>query len=194
MNTEQIPGRSGGLHIPTPWLALILLDLCLVGIAWAQHSVVSGQITEPSAEQTATDQAETESLVSLDAAEGADARAIRFEAIDIFVDPLTAPLSAWQLELQGRSADIQIVGIEGGEPEAFREPPFYDPKAMQQNRVILAAFSTDEGLPTGKTRVARVHVQIRGNRSVTFEGRLTLAATEDGTRIPAVIRIQPARA
>src|SRR5262245_59605150 len=74
----------------------------------------------------------------------------RFRAVDIYVDSGSAPLAAYQLEFSVTNQVAKIVGIEGGDHEAFREPPFYDPKAIQQERVILAAFSTQasEQLPS----------------------------------------------
>src|SRR6267142_3694254 len=67
----------------------------------------------------------------------------RFRAVDIFIDPKGAPLAAWQIEFAATNGVAKIVGIEGGEAEPFRNPPFYDPKAMQGERVIIAAFSTE---------------------------------------------------
>ena len=88
------------------------------------------------------------------------APAVRFEYIDVYIDSGDAPLAAYQFELTDSAASIKIVGIEGGEHEAFAAPPYYDPKALKNNRVIIAAFSTAADLPTGKTRVATIHVQV----------------------------------
>lgn len=87
---------------------------------------------------------------------------VRFAAVDIFVDSQDKPLAAYQLEFSVTNGVAKIVGIEGGEHLAFREPPFYDPKAMQSERVIIAAFTTGKQLPTGKTRVATIHLQLSG--------------------------------
>src|SRR5436190_830885 len=95
----------------------------------------------------------------------------RFCAVDIFIDSKSAPLAAWQLEFAATNGVAKIVGIEGGDAEPFRNPPFYDPKAMQQDRVIIAAFSTEAPakLPAGKTRVATIHLQIIGSAQFGFE-------------------------
>ncbi len=85
---------------------------------------------------------------------------VRFEYIDVYIDSGDAPLAAYQFELTDAAGSIKIVGIEGGEHEAFATPPYYDPKALKNNRVIIAALSTADALPTGKTRVATVHVQV----------------------------------
>lgn len=105
----------------------------------------------------------------------------RFAYVDIVLDAGEAPLAAWQVELDA-GPGVTIVGIEGGEHAAFSEPPYYDPKAMMHDRVILGAFDTGDDLPTGPTRVARVHVQIEGDNPA-YELSVTTAATVDGTRI-----------
>lgn len=120
--------------------------------------------------------------------------ASRFEAIDVFVDSGNQQLAAWQLEVSSAANDVQIVGIEGGEHPAFAEPPYYDQRAMNSNRVIIAAFNTGDNLPSGKTRVARIHVQLRGPGATTWLSELTTAAMADGTRIPAEISIRKATA
>jgi hypothetical protein len=110
---------------------------------------------------------------------------IRFEAVDIFVDSGAKPLAAYQLEFRVEKGDAKIVGVEGGTHAAFREPPFYDPKAIQQERVILAAFDTSKAdkLPKHKTRVATIHLQIRGSKEPKFSIELKTAASVDGKKI-----------
>ncbi len=93
-----------------------------------------------------------------------DPNAVRFEAIDIFVDAGEQPLSAYQFELttpvrEGWQASI--VGVEGGAHPAFKAAPYYDPQALRASRIIIAAFSIDDALPTGRTRVARLHMELR---------------------------------
>jgi len=109
--------------------------------------------------------------------------AVRFKAVDVFIDSKDQPLAAWQIELRSTGGDVKIVGIEGGEHAAFREPPYYDPAALNRNRVILAAFSTGQTLPTGRTRVARVHVQVSGTPE--YQVKLIVAASADGKEIQA---------
>jgi hypothetical protein len=111
---------------------------------------------------------------------------VRFEWLDFYIDSGDAPLAAWQFELSGDVDTFQIVGIEGGDHVAFAQPPYYDPAALRNHRVILAAFSTDESLPTGRTRVARVHVMIEGDQP-KYLVDLTVAATADGSEIPVEI-------
>jgi len=124
----------------------------------------------------------------LSAQPGADA-AVQFRAVDIYVDSKEQPLAAYQLEFSvtnGASA-AKIAGIEGGESLAFSEPPFYDPRAIQHERVIIAAFSTNavSNLPKGKTRVATIHLQTSRVVEPEFELKLEVAADLNGNRIPA---------
>ncbi len=118
----------------------------------------------------------------------------RFRAVDIYLDAKGTPLAAYQLEFTITNVVAKIVGIEGGDNPAFRNPPFYDPKAMQHERVILAAFSTQaaEKLPSGKTRVATVHLQIIGNAEPKFELKLQAAADPEGKQITAIANCQEA--
>ena len=111
----------------------------------------------------------------------------RFGAVDIYVDSGSTPLAAYQLEFAATNGAAKIVGIEGGEHAAFRQPPFYDPKAIQHERVIIASFSTAAAadLPIGKTRVATIHYQTTGNQPPRFELKLQTAGDADGRKIPA---------
>lgn len=117
----------------------------------------------------------------------------RFRVVDVFVDTQVQPLAAYQLELSAPAGTVRIVGIEGGDPEVFRDPPHYDPLAMQSERVILAAFSTapEARLPAGRSRVATVHFQVVGDAEPSFAVRLQAAASAAGTRIRAQVTITP---
>jgi len=116
---------------------------------------------------------------------------VRFSAIDVFVDSEAQPLAAYQLTVTAPHGDVRIVGIEGGEHAAFKEPPYYDPKAMQKERVILGAFNTSpaEQLPRGKTRVATIHVQVSGPTILNVTAKLEAAATSEGHSITAQISL-----
>jgi hypothetical protein len=65
----------------------------------------------------------------------------RFQAIDLFIDPQNQPLAAYQLDFHATRGTIRIVGIEGGEHGAFNKAPYYDPKAIQNDHILLAAYS-----------------------------------------------------
>jgi hypothetical protein len=111
----------------------------------------------------------------------------RFCAVDIYVDSGSTPLAAYQIDFAATNGLARIVGIEGGEPAAFRQPPVYDPKAIQHERVIIASFSTAPAaeLPTGKTRVATIHYQTTDTQPPQFVLKLQTAADVQGTTIAA---------
>lgn len=182
--SEAFSHRSSWhLRLPMCWVLLIALDFCLMAFAWAQD----GRTERP---QEARSVAE----VRIPAPDGVDEKSVRFEAVDIFVDSADQSLAAWQLELMSPTQDVEIVGIEGGDHPAFQNPPYYDPRAMKNNRVILGAFQVDQenGLPTGRHRVARVHVQVKGIGDRVWMGELTTAADAEGKPIVASIEVEKA--
>jgi hypothetical protein len=114
---------------------------------------------------------------------------VRFAAVNVFVDSLESPLGAYQFELTATDGDVKLAGLEGGDHAAFRAAPFYDPGALLQNKVIVAAYSTASSLPRGKTRVATLHVQITGSTAPRYRATITAAASGDGKPIAAQISI-----
>lgn len=144
----------------------------------------------------------------------------RFVAMDLRIDPRGQSLAAWQAQIKFAAAGVSIVGIEGGdsataregrdaEPPApvgewqpavaapaganrapFAEPPVYDARAIQNDRVILAAYSlaAAERLPTGLTRVARIHLQVPAGlddeAAMAHELRVVAAGNAKAERIP----------
>jgi hypothetical protein len=119
----------------------------------------------------------------------------RFVTLDVFVDAGAAKLGAYQVELKAGAAAAKLVGVEGGEHAAFSQPPYYDPAALHEDqlkeRIVLAAFSTDAELPTGRTRVARLHVQVTGDGA--YEAKLLTAGAREGERIEAKVEVVPVR-
>lgn len=111
---------------------------------------------------------------------------IRFVPVDLFVDSKAEPLAAYQLVFSSASGGIKIVGIEGGDSKEFSQPPYYDARAMQNERVILAAFSTKGPgeLPRGRTRVATIHLLVQGAQLPSLSVKIDAAANESGTLIP----------
>lgn len=110
---------------------------------------------------------------------------VRFRAVDIYIDSGSTPLAAYQLEFSVTNTVAKIVGIEGGAHPAYHEPPYYDPKAIQQERVIIAAFNTDkpDKLPTGKTRVATIHLEIVGAEKPAYQLKIQAGGGSAGNRI-----------
>jgi hypothetical protein len=118
----------------------------------------------------------------------------RFEAFDIYVDSGAAPLAAYQVELKA-TGDVKAVGIEGGAAAAFSGAPYYDPAALHdgqvRERIVIAAFNIGDDVPTGRTRVARVHVQVSGAEP-EWSLKVQSAGTKDGSRIEAKAEIAKA--
>ena len=116
----------------------------------------------------------------------------RFCAVDIFVDSGSTPLAAYQLRFAVTNSAAKIVGIEGGEHSAFRQPPFYDPKAIQNEVAIIASFNTAPAveLPTRRTRVATIHLQTTGTTLPLFELELQTAADSQGNKIACIASLE----
>ena len=110
---------------------------------------------------------------------------VRFVTVDVIVETGDRPLAAWQVEVK---TDARIVGVEGGEPAAFKAPPFYDVRALRGGRIILAAFTVDEAAPGGTLRVARLHMQETGGKTA-YGTRGVILADADGARIPGRITL-----
>jgi hypothetical protein len=115
--------------------------------------------------------------------------AVGFKAIDVFIDSREQPLAAYQFELKVTAGDVKLVGVEGGEHAAFQSPPYYDPKALAQQRIVVAAFNTSSELPRGRTRVARLMVQVRGAVTPAYEAAIQVAASAEAKEIPAGISV-----
>lgn len=113
----------------------------------------------------------------------------RFIPLDIYADPMGESLAAFQIEIEDTMNASSIVGIEGGEHVAFMNPPRYDPAAIQNDRVILAAFSLGENLPVTRTRIATVHLLISGGDQPGYTLRKCIAAGPDGSPIELKIAL-----
>lgn len=144
-------------------VAMLLFGLALL--------LVGGASDEP------TDSSATQTIQSLP----------RFVAVNVYVDPKGKALAAYQFELTCRGGGAKLVGVEGGEHAAFAEPPYYDPKANVQNRIIIAAFNAGENLPRRRTRVATVMVEVTG--LVRWSAALDVAAASDAQHIDASISV-----
>ena len=115
-----------------------------------------------------------------------------FVAVDLYVDSGNTGLAAYQIHFRSETGGIRITGIEGGEHERFAEPPFYDSRAIQNDRVIVGAFTTAaaEALPTGRTRVARVHLMVEAGAAPRFAAELQAVAGFDGRAIDANAQLE----
>jgi hypothetical protein len=145
--------------------------ILLLTVVVAGASLVVGQQT-PTQERPATTAA-------------ADTGALRFTHVDVYVDTKGADLAAYQLEFAVEKGKAIVTGIGAGEHSAFAKlPPYYDPAAMQHDRVILASFSTDEALPKGRTRVAQIMLMVEGSETPQYTAKLVVAADAAGKAIP----------
>ena len=122
---------------------------------------------------------------------------VRFAPLHIYLDSGSRPLAAFQFELKAAAgkpapakAGVKIVGVEGGQHAAFKEAPYYDPAALAKDHIIIAAFNTGSELPTGRTRIATIHLQIIGEAEPDYELKLTVAADADAKEIPAKISFE----
>jgi hypothetical protein len=111
----------------------------------------------------------------------------RFRPVDVYVDTGSNPLAAYQVEVVATNATI--AGIEGGEHQAFGEPPYYDAKALHGGRIILAGFDTGAEVPRGRTRVATLHMREDG--AASYAVRLMAAGNSSGQRISAEAFVEP---
>ncbi len=115
---------------------------------------------------------------------------VRFAPLHIYLDSGNRSLAAYQFELRATTGQVEIVGVEGGTHKAFSEPPYYDPAALAQDRIIIAAFNTGRDLPTGRTRIATIHLLIKGGVKPDYELNLTVAGDADGQKIDAEITFE----
>ena len=115
---------------------------------------------------------------------------VRFAPVYVYVDSGDKPLAAYQFELRARTGQIKIVGVEGGEHPAFREAPYYDPAALMNDRIIIAAFNTGSDLPHGRTRIATIHLQILGDAEPQYELKLMAVADDNSQEIPAELNLK----
>ncbi len=116
--------------------------------------------------------------------------AVRFAPLHIYLDSGNRSLAAFQFELKATTGQIEIVGVEGGKHKAFSEAPYYDPAALAQDRIIIAALNTGQDLPTGRTRIATIHLQITGETEPEYELNLTVAGDANGNEMPARITFE----
>ena len=119
----------------------------------------------------------------------ATAADVRFTSVEVWIDAGETPLEAWQVRLEDPSGRARIVGIEGGEPGPWAEPPYHDPAALEGGHIVLAAFTLDDAL-AGRQRVARVHLAVDGAAEVPWRFELEAAAPEHA---PALRRVELVR-
>lgn len=123
-----------------------------------------------------------------------DDQGVRFAAVDVYLDS-PAPVAAWQFELQDNNGLMTVVGVENGASSAYPRAPYYDRDAVQAgtaDRIIVADFSLAEraALPSGRIRIATIHVMLTGSGAPDFVLRLVTANNFDGQVIDASIGLE----
>jgi hypothetical protein len=116
--------------------------------------------------------------------------AVRFVTYDLFVDPGDRPLAAYQVDVRCTTNNALLSGLEGGDAQPFGDAPYYDPRALVNERIVVAAYTTAADLPVGKARVARLHLRVEGNAEPKFEVKVQTAAGPDGVAIPATAAVE----
>ncbi len=114
---------------------------------------------------------------------------VRFAAFDVLIDSGKTPLAAYQVKIVAASGDVTLVGIEGSDQPAFATAPYYDKHAILNKQIIIAGYSLAGSLPTGKTRVATLMVQIGSSTKPDWRISLQVAGGADGKQIPATASI-----
>lgn len=117
-------------------------------------------------------------------------KSVYFVPVGVYVDSGDNSLGVYQVEIKALKGDVKIVGVEGGEHAAFKKPPYYDPAALMKGRIILAKFSTQDDLPTGRTKVATLHMQVTGDVLPEFEVIVNVVGDGDGKAIDAVVSVE----
>lgn len=119
---------------------------------------------------------------------------IRFASVGVYLDS-TDPVAAWQFELSENSGSMQVVGVEGGDSAVYQRAPYYDREAVQlgtADRITVADYSVADAseLPSGRTRIATVHVMLSGPDDPNFVITLVTAVQTDGSVIAATLSLK----
>ena len=117
----------------------------------------------------------------------------RFLAVDVFLDS-PIPVAAWQFELTETIGMMKVVGIEAGDSAVFGDAPYYDREAVRlgtADRIVVADFSLadEDELPSGRIRVATIHIMLSGDAQPEFEVTLVTANSFGGQTIGAAISL-----
>ena len=120
-----------------------------------------------------------------------DGTGTRFTVLEIYLET-AEPLAAWQFELREAPGTMRVVGVENGDSDAFGEAPYYDLAAVSAgaaDRILVADYSLRPAaeLPTGRSRVATVHVRLEGAADPEYVLNLMVAGGTDGEPIQASI-------
>lgn len=115
-----------------------------------------------------------------------------FAAYDIIIET-PDPLAAYQVRISG-VATMKLIGVEGGDHAVYAEPPHYDAALLaadtRADRIVLADYSLDDDLPSGRVRIARIHVAVMdGGEQVVPAVVLVAAGRADESRITEAVAV-----
>ncbi len=119
---------------------------------------------------------------------------VRFAAVDIYLES-PAPIAAWQFELNDPHGLMKVVGVERGESAAYARAPYFDRDSVRRgeaDRIVVADYSLadDAELPSGKTRIATVHLMLSRDGDTDFNLFLITATKYDGRAMDASISFE----
>jgi len=114
----------------------------------------------------------------------ADEHDLHFTAVDVYLDS-AEPVAAWQFELGDRAGVMKVVGVEQGDSPAYARAPYYDREAVRlgkADRIIVADYSLADvaELPSGRVRLATVHLMLNSDDDADLDLLLVTATTYDG--------------
>ena len=132
----------------------------------------------------------SEPVVRADVSVAAGSEVVYFVPVGVYVDSGDKRLGVYQVEIKATQGNVKIVGVEGGEHKAFKEPPYYDAAALKGGRVILATFSTQDDLPSGRTKVATLHMQVTGSVLPEYEVIVNVVGDSAGQAIDASVTVE----
>jgi len=115
---------------------------------------------------------------------------IQFQTVDLYMNSGKRELAAYQVEIYYPAETVKIVGVEGGDKQAFQTPPTYDERGFEGGRIILAAFTEEDTCPKGRTRVARIHLALESVEEADIQGELMAAAEKGGKRFSPRIELR----
>lgn len=123
--------------------------------------------------------------LSVTGGNAAAADTVTFATLDVYIDS-PRPFAAWQFRLSDRNHAMTIVGVENGDSDAFPDAPWYDRDAVADgtaDRLIVADFSLvgEVRLPSGRTRVATLHVMLDAERAPDYQLELVTVTSADGS-------------
>lgn len=115
----------------------------------------------------------------------AQAQERTFSTVAVILDTERTALGAYEIDLQFDDERVLLVGVEAGTD--FTVPPVYDPKALQGDRIVLAAMDLHAQTARDRVHVATLHVEHPRTLELRPRALRIVAADADGRRIHATL-------